>query len=208
MAVDVLHLAQPFLSSTILDNTSDSGSLHLHSSLLESVLSCEACGACCGGADAPVSSSRMRVAAATALGAAAVKAKMLADVEEREVQRQVQVAVDTQIQKLQLKLNSVSQLEDALEKERSIMEVCAPYHAYEFVAVLRTCGFSLGIIRLVTRAVPLQGCFRASCMLTSTVEAIFQRSVLTPVQSLGSCFASLLNWKGTTLARKHCRPGR
>ena len=80
----------------------------------------------------------MRVAAATALGAAAVKAKMLADVEEREVQRQVQVAVDHQIQKLQLKLNSVSQLEDALEKERSIMEVCAPWHVYKFVAILCT----------------------------------------------------------------------
>lgn len=80
----------------------------------------------------------MRVAAATALGAAAVKAKMLADVEEREVQRQVQVAVDAQIQKLQLKLNSVSQLEDALEKERSIMEVCMPCHAYKFVSVLCT----------------------------------------------------------------------
>lgn len=80
----------------------------------------------------------MRVAAATALGAAAVKAKMLADVEEREVQRQVQVAVDAQIQKLQLKLNSVSQLEDALEKERSIMEVCVPCHAYEPIAVLCT----------------------------------------------------------------------
>ena len=75
-------------------------------------------------ADAPVSSSRIRVAAATALGAAAVKAKMLADAEEREVQRQVQAAIDAQIQKVQLKLNSMTQLEDALEKERSIMEVC------------------------------------------------------------------------------------
>lgn len=71
---------------------------------------------------APVSGSRMRVAAATALGAAAVKAKMLADAEEREIQRQVQVAVDAQIQKVQLKLNSMTQLENALEKERSIME--------------------------------------------------------------------------------------
>lgn len=77
-------------------------------------------------ADASVSSSRMRVAAATALGAAAVKAKILAEAEERELQRQVQVAVDAQIQKVQLKLNSMTQLEDALEKERSIMEVCVP----------------------------------------------------------------------------------
>ncbi len=66
----------------------------------------------------------MRVAAATALGAAAVKAKMMADAEEREVQRQVQIAIEAQLQKVQLKLNSMTQLEDALERERSIMEVC------------------------------------------------------------------------------------
>ncbi|KAA6426594.1 MAG: SWI SNF complex subunit SMARCC2 isoform 2 [Trebouxia sp. A1-2] len=72
--------------------------------------------------EAPVSSGRMRVAAATALGAAAVKAKMMADAEEREVQRQVQIAIEAQLQKVQLKLNSMTQLEDALERERSIME--------------------------------------------------------------------------------------
>lgn len=71
-----------------------------------------------------MSSGRMRVAAATALGAAAVKAKMMADAEEREVQRQVQIAIEAQLQKVQLKLNSMTQLEDALERERSIMEVC------------------------------------------------------------------------------------
>ncbi len=66
----------------------------------------------------------MRVAAATALGAAAVKAKMMADAEEREVQRHVQIAIEAQLQKVQLKLTSMTQLEDALERERSIMEVC------------------------------------------------------------------------------------
>ena len=65
----------------------------------------------------------MRVAAATALGAAAVKAKVLAEAEEREVQRQVQLAIEAQMQKVQLKLNSVAELEKALEQERSIMEV-------------------------------------------------------------------------------------
>ena len=74
-------------------------------------------------ADAPVSSSRVRVAAATALGAAAVKAKVLAEAEEREVQRQVQAAIEAQMQKVQLKLNSMAELEKALEQERSIMEV-------------------------------------------------------------------------------------
>ena len=71
----------------------------------------------------------MRVAAATALGAAAVKAKMLADAEEREVQRQVQIAVEAQMQKVQLKLNSMKQLDEALEKERSTMEVITSFLA-------------------------------------------------------------------------------
>ena len=71
----------------------------------------------------------MRVAAATALGAAAVKAKMLADAEEREVQRQVQIAVEAQMQKVQLKLKSMKQLDEALEKERSTMEVSTSFLA-------------------------------------------------------------------------------
>lgn len=75
-------------------------------------------------AAAPVSSTRIRVAAATAFGAAAVKAKMLADAEERDMQHQVQIAIEAQMQKVQLKLNSIQQLNEALEKERKTMEVC------------------------------------------------------------------------------------
>lgn len=102
----------------------------------------------------------MRVAAATALGAAAVKAKILAEAEERELQRQVQVAVDAQIQKVQLKLNSMSQLEDALEKERSIMEVFVLHAGH---AHLLRCNFMRNALllwhrRLVTCALGLPGC--------------------------------------------------
>lgn len=86
------------------------------------------------GADAPVSSTRMRVAAATALGAAAVKAKMLADAEEREVQHQVQIAVEAQMQKVQLKLNSMKQLDEALEKERTTMEVGNIHLLFSFLS--------------------------------------------------------------------------
>ena len=101
------------------------------------LLCAQACDLLCCNVGAPVNSSRMRVAAATALGAAAVKAKMLADAEEREIQRQVQVAVDAQIQKVQLKLNSMTQLEDALEKERSIMEVCTDALQQQSILVVR-----------------------------------------------------------------------
>ena len=95
-------------------------------------------------AGAPVSSTRMRVAAATALGAAAVKAKVLADAEEREVQRQVQIAVEAQMQKVQLKLNSMKQLDEALEKERTTMEVgdflmCSPPPCVWPSAVMKAC---------------------------------------------------------------------
>lgn len=100
-------------------------------------------------ADAPVSSTRMRVAAATALGAAAVKAKMLADAEEREVQRQVQIAVEAQMQKVQLKLNSMKQLDEALEKERSTMEVSTSFLALWTCTKSCCCLQSSLICRLV-----------------------------------------------------------
>ena len=165
------------LPSTLLNDSLNAGSLRIHLPLLKSVMLCKACNTCCSGADAPVSSSRMRVAAATALGAAAVKAKMLADAEEREVQRQVQVAVDAQIQKVQLKLNSITQLEDALEKERSIMEVfdTVPHllhHAYRIH--IAQCN-NLAITD-ITHLCPVscKDCFWADCMLTSGMKVIWQ----------------------------------
>lgn len=61
-------------------------------------------------------------AAAAALGAAAAKAKLLADHEEREIQRLVYDAVETQLQKLDLKLNQFEELEALMEKERQEIE--------------------------------------------------------------------------------------
>jgi hypothetical protein len=52
----------------------------------------------------PPSAGRMRLAAATGLAAAAVQAKLLADQEEREVQRLVLAAVESQFKKVQAKL--------------------------------------------------------------------------------------------------------
>lgn len=51
-----------------------------------------------------VSASKMRVAAATALSAAAVKAKLMAEQEEREIQRLIVTVVDSQLKKLEIKL--------------------------------------------------------------------------------------------------------
>jgi SWI/SNF related-matrix-associated actin-dependent regulator of chromatin subfamily C len=45
----------------------------------------------------PVSDSKIKAAAATALAAAAVKAKLLADQEEREIQRLVVGVIQNQV---------------------------------------------------------------------------------------------------------------
>lgn len=58
-----------------------------------------------------VSSSKMRVAAATALSAAAVKAKLLAEQEEREIQRLVVTVVDSQLKKIEAKLKYSEELD-------------------------------------------------------------------------------------------------
>lgn len=60
----------------------------------------------------------MRAAAATALAAAAVKAKLLADQEEREVARLVQLVVEAQLKKLEIKLKHFDELEEMLEREK------------------------------------------------------------------------------------------
>ena len=52
----------------------------------------------------PLPAARVRLAAATGLAAAAVQAKLLADQEEREVQRLVLAAVESQFKKVHAKL--------------------------------------------------------------------------------------------------------
>ncbi|KAI8379453.1 uncharacterized protein BYT42DRAFT_593545 [Radiomyces spectabilis] len=56
-------------------------------------------------------------AATVALGSAAAKAKSLASIEEREIQRLVHAVVDTQVKKLDLKMNHFQELEAVLENE-------------------------------------------------------------------------------------------
>jgi SWI/SNF related-matrix-associated actin-dependent regulator of chromatin subfamily C len=70
-----------------------------------------------GAGDAPPTAAAMRVAAATALGAAAVKAKLLADQEARDMQRLVVGVIDTQLRKMELKFKQLEELEDALRRE-------------------------------------------------------------------------------------------
>ncbi|GAB4819040.1 hypothetical protein N2152v2_006086 [Parachlorella kessleri] len=69
-----------------------------------------------------ISSAKARTAAATALSAAAVKARLLADAEERECQRLVVAAVEAQFHKVQLKLQYLEQLDEVMVAERSQLE--------------------------------------------------------------------------------------
>ncbi|CAK9268703.1 unnamed protein product [Sphagnum jensenii] len=72
--------------------------------------------------EGPINAVRVKQAAASAMAAAAVKAKLLADQEEREVQRLVSVVIEHQLKKLELKLKTFSDLESMLAKECESVE--------------------------------------------------------------------------------------
>lgn len=79
-------------------------------------------GAAVGGDIAGMPRSTLEKAAAAALGSAAVKAKSLADYEEREIQRLVTVVVEMQLKKLELKLQQFEELENVLDMEKGELE--------------------------------------------------------------------------------------
>eukprot|EP00271_Cylindrocystis_brebissonii_P006681 TRINITY_DN19445_c0_g1_i1.p1 TRINITY_DN19445_c0_g1~~TRINITY_DN19445_c0_g1_i1.p1 ORF type:complete len:829 (+),score=231.07 TRINITY_DN19445_c0_g1_i1:688-3174(+) len=71
---------------------------------------------------AAFSTARIRAAAATALGAAAAKAKLLATQEEREMQELVAAVVEKQLRKVELKLQHFDELEGMLAHEKEQVE--------------------------------------------------------------------------------------
>lgn len=64
----------------------------------------------------------LQSAAASALAAAAVKAKHLAAVEERKIKSLVALLVETQMKKLEIKLRHFEELETTMEREREGLE--------------------------------------------------------------------------------------
>eukprot|EP00742_Colponemidia_sp_Colp-10_P006334 GILJ01006788.1.p1 GENE.GILJ01006788.1~~GILJ01006788.1.p1 ORF type:complete len:1205 (-),score=267.37 GILJ01006788.1:229-3843(-) len=64
----------------------------------------------------------VQVAAATGLAAAAVKAQELASIEEEEISRLVQLVVEAQLRKLELKLQHFEEFEEILTREREQIE--------------------------------------------------------------------------------------
>ncbi|KAI6189862.1 SWI/SNF complex subunit SMARCC2 [Aphelenchoides bicaudatus] len=73
-------------------------------------------------ADKAEISENIQVAAASALAAAAVKAKHLANVEERRMKSLVAQLVETQMKKLELKLKHFDELESITDRERESFE--------------------------------------------------------------------------------------
>ena len=65
-----------------------------------------------------IKDAQLSTAASAALGAAAVKAKHLAAVEERKIKSLVALLVETQMKKLEIKLRHFEELESIMDKER------------------------------------------------------------------------------------------
>ncbi|KAK3043216.1 hypothetical protein RJ639_002459 [Escallonia herrerae] len=65
---------------------------------------------------------RMRAASATALGAAAAHARLLADQEDREIEHLVATVMETELEKLNSKIKHLGDLELIMEKEHAQME--------------------------------------------------------------------------------------
>ena len=75
-----------------------------------------------GSKEKPLNEQNLSTAAACALGAAAVKAKYLATIEERKIKSLVSVLIDTQLKKLDIKMKHYEELESIIEKERDLIE--------------------------------------------------------------------------------------
>ncbi|KAL2918324.1 SWI/SNF and RSC complex subunit Ssr2 [Polyrhizophydium stewartii] len=71
---------------------------------------------------ASAQSAALEAAGATALGSAAAKAHSIAQIEEREMQRVTRAIIESQLKKLELKVQHFNELEAILEHERKELE--------------------------------------------------------------------------------------
>ncbi|KAF7491476.1 SWI/SNF complex subunit SMARCC2 [Sarcoptes scabiei] len=69
-----------------------------------------------------IKESQISVAAAAALGSAAVKARHLAAIEERKIKSLVALLVETQMKKLEIKLRHFEELEAIMDREKETLE--------------------------------------------------------------------------------------
>jgi SWI/SNF related-matrix-associated actin-dependent regulator of chromatin subfamily C len=83
---------------------------------------------------------------ATALGAAAAQAKILADQEEREMEQLAATVIEQQLKKLQSKLKFLDDLESIMDEEEKVIEGVKETIIQERVSVLQ-CAFRSGITK-------------------------------------------------------------
>ncbi len=70
-----------------------------------------------------INENEVKAAAAAALAAAAVKAKHLANIEEKKIKSSVAQLVETQLKKLEIKLRHFEELEALMDRERETLEL-------------------------------------------------------------------------------------
>lgn len=84
--------------------------------------------------------AQLSTAAAAALGAAAVKAKHLAAVEERKIKSLVAFLVETQMKKLEIKLRHFEELEAIMDREMESVSLSVPVLLSPTLIVVDTCS--------------------------------------------------------------------
>ncbi|KAH7683241.1 SWI/SNF related-matrix-associated actin-dependent regulator of chromatin subfamily C protein [Dioscorea alata] len=96
---------------------------------------------------------RVRAAVATALGAIAAHAKLLADQEEREIEHLMASIIDMQLKKIQHKMKHFEELESIMEKEYADIQQQKESILEEWITVLQE-SVRAGIPRWRDHAIP------------------------------------------------------
>ena len=73
--------------------------------------------------DRPPTEGNTQTAGAAALAGAAVKARHLANIEERKIKSLVALLVETQMKKLEIKLRHFEELEAIMDREREAVSI-------------------------------------------------------------------------------------
>ncbi|KAJ3696979.1 hypothetical protein LUZ61_000684 [Rhynchospora tenuis] len=104
---------------------------------------------------------RIRASVATAIGATAARAKLLADHEEREMEHLMATIIEAQMRKLQFKMNHFAELEAMMDQEYDLLQQQKRYLVREWVSLLRQ-AFDTGVPRWKENAVPKPSIIRST----------------------------------------------
>ncbi|KAJ1696647.1 hypothetical protein LUZ63_005159 [Rhynchospora breviuscula] len=104
---------------------------------------------------------RIRASVATAIGATAARAKLLADHEEREIENLRATIIEAQMRKLQVKMKHFAELEAMMDQEYDLLQQQKRYLVREWVSSLRQ-AFDTGVPRWKENAVPKPSIIRST----------------------------------------------